>query len=44
VFRSHGLTGIDTGCVYGGALSALDTRSGELWQVHYGTVPRAAAR
>jgi diadenosine tetraphosphatase ApaH/serine/threonine PP2A family protein phosphatase len=33
VFRSHRVTGIDTGCVYGGVLSALDSVSGELWQV-----------
>jgi diadenosine tetraphosphatase ApaH/serine/threonine PP2A family protein phosphatase len=33
VFRSHKLTGIDTGCVYGGVLTALDTRTQQLWQV-----------
>jgi serine/threonine protein phosphatase 1 len=33
IFRAHNCFGIDTGCVYGGVLTALDSVSGELWQV-----------
>jgi serine/threonine protein phosphatase 1 len=33
IFRSHQLYGIDTGCVYGGALTALDSETFERWQV-----------
>jgi serine/threonine protein phosphatase 1 len=36
IFQSHRLRGIDTGCVYGGALSALDAATDELWQVPAG--------
>ncbi len=32
IFRDGRLYGIDTGCVYGGYLTALDTRSHQLWQ------------
>lgn len=33
VFHSHGIHGIDTGCVYGGRLTAIHTVTLETWQV-----------
>lgn len=38
VFRAHRIVGIDTGCVYGGALTALDMETGTLWQQPAGHV------
>jgi len=32
IFQRHGLYGIDTGCVYGGVLTALDARTHRIWQ------------
>ncbi len=32
VYQGKGIVGIDTACVYGGALTALDTRNGKIYQ------------
>ena len=32
IFRSRGLIGIDTGCVYGGMITAIDSRTHALYQ------------
>jgi serine/threonine protein phosphatase 1 len=40
IFHDGSLYGIDTGCVYGGYLTALATRSHELWQERSNFPPR----
>jgi len=32
IFHKHKVYGIDTGCVFGGVLTAMDTRTRQLWQ------------
>ncbi|HKI99668.1 MAG TPA: metallophosphoesterase family protein [bacterium] len=44
LFCSHKVTGIDTGCVYGGVLTALDAETTDLWQVPAGFVGHANYR
>ncbi len=44
IFHEHGCYGIDTGCVYGGVLTALDARSHQRWQVPARPVPAAVPR
>ena len=39
IFHEHRCSGIDTGCVYGGVLTALDSRSHQRWQVPARPVP-----
>ena len=40
IFQQGKLYGIDTGCVYGGVLTALDTRTGRLYQQESEMPPR----
>jgi len=39
IFRSRNLFGIDTGCVYGGMLTAIDSRTHEIFQERSDTRP-----